>query len=309
MSSRGCLAASLASHSTALRSLSLAAILQAILLGIVQGLTEFIPISSSAHLIVVPWLLEPFTGIGDFGLSFDLALHLGTLVAVLAYFRTDWVRMFVAFVASVRERSIAGNSDRRLAWLLVLGSIPGGLAGLVGDELIGDFFHSPDAAHQPSAMVVIALLMMALAVALWLAERLARHGRSLTSLGVKDALLIGCAQALALLPGVSRSGSTITMGLALGLTRETAARFSFLLAAPIIAGAGVTKLLAALSDGSLANDGALFLSGFLSAALVGYLCIRFLLSYLQRNTTLVFVYYRFAAALLIIALAAIGYGG
>lgn len=280
---------------------------QAILLGIVQGLTEFIPISSSAHLIIIPWLIEPLTGIPDFGLAFDLALHLGTLAAVLGYFWEDWQRYVRAGVASLRERSLAGNHDRRLAWLLVIGCVPGGIAGLIGDQAIESYFHSPNASHRPQAMALIALLMMALAVCLWLAERWARHERGLEQITWRDALLIGAAQALAVLPGVSRSGSTITMGLALGLTRETAARFSFLLAAPIIAGAGAKQLLEALSSGQLAAQAGLFLAGFVAAAVVGYLCIRFLLRYLQSNSTLVFIVYRLVVGVALLALVAAGF--
>jgi undecaprenyl-diphosphatase len=284
------------------------AILQAILLGIVQGLTEFIPVSSSAHLIIVPWLLEPLTGIGDFGLSFDLALHLGTLVAVVGYFWSDWLRYLAAFVASVRQRSLAGDHDRLLAWLILLGSIPGALAGAFLDKYVEAVFHASDAPHQPIAMILIALLMMALAAVLWLIERRARHDRPLASVGLRDTLFIGCAQALALLPGVSRSGSTITMAMALGLTREAAARFSFLLGAPIIAGAGAKKLLDALEEGALTGQAGIFLAGFLAAALVGYLCIKYLLRYLQTRSTMPFVYYRWIAGMLIILLTVAGFG-
>ena len=284
-------------------------ILQAILLGVVQGLTEFIPISSSAHLIIVPWLLEPFTGIGDFGLSFDLALHMGTLVAILAFFWSDWLRYVGAFLASLRQRRIAGDHDRLLAWLIVMGSIPGALSGVLLDKYVERFFHEPNNPHQPAAMVGIAILMIALALVLLVVERLARFVRPLASIGVKDALLIGVAQALAVLPGVSRSGSTITMGMALGLTREAAARFSFLLGAPIIAGAGFKKLYDALSAGVLASQAAIFLAGFLAAAIVGYLCIKILLRYLQQNSTLMFVYYRLVVGLIIMALVAVGFGG
>jgi undecaprenyl-diphosphatase len=285
------------------------AVLQAILLGIVQGLTEFIPISSSAHLIIVPWVLEPITGIGDFGLSFDLALHLGTLVAVLSYFRTDWLRYFRAFVASVRERRLAGDHNRLIAWLLVIGSIPGALAGAFADDFVDSFFHSSDAAHEPTAMIAIAILLMALAAALWLAERFARHDRQFQTIGLKDALIIGCAQALALLPGVSRSGSTLTAGLALGLKREAAARFSFLLSAPIVAGAGGKKMLDVLSEGMAASEAAIFASGFLAAAIVGYGCIKFLLRFLQNHSTSVFIAYRLGLGLFILLLVAAGFGG
>lgn len=281
--------------------------MQALLLGIVQGLTEFIPISSSAHLIIVPWLLEPFTGVGAFGLSFDVALHLGTMVAVLGYFWQDWLRYLRALRDSLRERRLNGNHDRLLAWLLILGSVPGALVGALGDDAIEGFFHSANAPHAPAAMLIMALLMMALAVFLWLAERLARR-RTLGDIGVRDAIVIGCAQALALLPGVSRSGSTITAGLALGLNRESAARFSFLLGTPIIAGGGAKALLDVFEDGTLFSQAHLFVVGFLAAALVGYLCIKYLLRYLQTHSMLVFVYYRVFLGLLVILLVLAGYG-
>jgi undecaprenyl-diphosphatase len=284
-------------------------ILQALLLGLVQGLTEFIPVSSSAHLIIVPWLLKPFTGIGDFGLSFDLALHLGTLVAVVIFFWNDWLRYIKAFFASVLGRRIAGDHDRLLAWLLIIGCIPGVVAGALGDSFIESFFHPEgDAPHRSVAMVLLALLMIALAGLLWLAERMAKHVRGLESMTVRDAVYIGLAQATAILPGVSRSGSTITMGLALGLKREEAARFSFLLGAPIIAGAAAKKLLDALQSGQLASEVGIFICGFLAAAIIGYLCIRYLLRYLQRNSTYPFSIYRVFVGVLIIVLVAAGFG-
>jgi undecaprenyl-diphosphatase len=288
-------------------------ILLAILLGIVQGLTEFLPISSSAHLIIVPWLLEPFTGIGDFGLSFDLALHLGTLVAVLSYFWQDWLRYIGAGVASVRERGLGGDNDcahdRLLAWLLLIGCIPGALAGMFLDKHIESVFHAPNSPHQASAMLLIAFLMIIMAGALWLVDTFVRHFRPFAAIDLKDAILIGMAQALAVFPGVSRSGSTITVGLALGLTREAAARFSFLLGAPLIAGAGAKKLLDALQDGTLASQAGIFLAGFLAASITGYLCIKFLLHFLQSHTMMVFVWYRLLVAFMIIVLVAAGFGG
>lgn len=283
-------------------------IVQAIVLGIVQGLTEFIPVSSSAHLIIVPWLLEPLTGIGDFGLSFDLALHLGTLVAVLVYFRDDWLRYLGAGIASLRERRLAGDHDRLLGWLLVVGCIPGALAGMFLDSFVESFFHQPGSAHQSSAMLVLAGMIVALAVLLWLAERMARHVRPFSEIGWRDAILIGLAQAAAVLPGVSRSGSTITMGLFLGLQREAAARFSFLLAAPIIAGAGAKKMFDAVQEGLGASELAIFVAGFISALVVGYLCIRFLLGYLKSNSTMVFAAYRVVLGIVIVVLVLAGFG-
>jgi len=282
-------------------------ILQAVALGIVQGLTEFIPVSSSAHLVIIPWLLQPLTGIGDFGLAFDLALHLGTLVAVLVYFWRDWLRYVAAGLASIQQRRIGGDHDRLMAWLLLIGCIPGVVAGVLGDKFIEGFFHAANTPHAPTAMVVIALLMMALAIVMWLAERYARHQRAFQSLGLKDAVLIGLAQALAILPGVSRSGSTITMGLVLDLQRDAAARFSFLLGTPIIAGAGAKKLLDAFQSGDLSSEAAVFVAGFVSAAIVGYLCIAFLLRFLRSNTMLPFVYYRLLAGGAIILLVLTGF--
>lgn len=281
-------------------------ILEAIILGILQGLTEFIPVSSSAHLIVVPWLF----GWGDLAgnsLAFDVALHLGTLVAVLWFFSADWLRLLRAGVASLRERKIGGDPDRRLAWLLVIGCIPGAIAGALAEGQVEALFHQPDQPHRPAAMIGIAVMLAAAGAALLLADRLARHQRGLNSLGLQDALIIGCAQALALFPGVSRSGATITAGLALGLERPAAARFSFLLSAPIVAGAGLKSLwdvLQELQAGVMAPSGLIFfVIGFLAAAISGYLCIRFLLQYLQRNSTAIFAYYRWALAAVIVFVA------
>ncbi len=281
-------------------------ILQSIFLGIVQGLTEFIPISSSAHLVILPWLLgwkDPALT----SLSFDMALHLGTLLAVLWFFAGDWLRLLRAGLASLRERRIGADPDRRLAWLLVIGVIPGGLAGVLLESKIGEWFHAPNAPIRPAAMVIMGIIIALLGLALFVAERLARHGRGLASLSVKDALLIGLGQAFAVFPGVSRSGGTITVGLALGLEREAAARFSFLLGAPLIAGVGLKSLwdtYKALRLGTLTpNDALLIPIGFVAAAVSGYLCIRYLLRFLQKNSTDIFVYYRWALAALVILVA------
>ena len=282
-------------------------ILQAILLGIVQGVTEFIPISSSAHLIIVPWILHPLTGIGDFGLAFDLALHLGTLLAVLWYFWQDWLRYIRAGVASLRERSIAGDHDRLLAWLILIGCIPGAVVGALGDKAVEELFHDP--ANLTLALMIIAWGLIIMGIVLWLIDHYVKHVRGMDSLTLKDAILIGCAQALAFIPGVSRSGSTISMGLFVGLTRETAARFSFLLSAPIIAGAGsyqdaasdprLVYLLTRPASSWLASS---------SAALTGYICIRFMLTFLRSHSMLVFVVYRVVVGVLLILLLAAGYG-
>lgn len=281
-------------------------LLQAIILGIIQGATEFIPISSSAHLILVPWLFG-WNNPALSSLSFDVSLHLGTLVAVLSYFAADWVRLFRAGIASILERRIAGDPDRRLAWFIVIGTIPGAVIGALAESKVEELFHQPNQPIQTGALIAIAIFMAALGVLLWLTDRLARHEENLHEMTLKQVIIIGFAQALALFPGISRSGATITAGLGLGLKREAAARFSFLLSAPVVAAAGLKSLYDVFlgsEAGTLAQgDLVLFLAGFLAAAVAGYLCIRFLLNYLQKNTTVVFAYYRLALAIIVIVVA------
>ncbi len=281
-------------------------ILQAIILGIVQGVTEFIPISSSAHLIIVPWLFG-WTDASLTSLPFDVALHIGTLIAVLVYFATDWVRLIRAGIASILEQKIGGDPDRRLAWLVLIGTIPGGIAGVLAESKIDALFHQPGIPIKTSALIIMAVIIALLGAALYIADRLSRRGYNLKKYTLKDSLVIGFAQALAVFPGVSRSGSTITAALALGSERESAARFSFLLSAPIIAGAGAKsfyEIYKGMASGSIARaDLILFPIGVAFAAVSGFLCIRFLLRYLQSNSTRVFVYYRWALAALIIVVA------
>ena len=253
-------------------------VFQALVLGVVQGLTEFLPISSSGHLIIIPWLLgwenEVITS-----LPFDVSLHLGTLLAVLAYFANDWVRLFHAIVASVRERKIGADPDRRLAWFIIIGSIPGAVVGALAESKIEEVFHAPNAPLAFWAILAMALIIAALGFFLFLAERLAKHVRGMDQLKLSDALIVGAAQALAIFPGVSRSGATITAGLFIGLKRDVAARFSFLLGAPIIAGAGLKSVYDVVKEtqgGSLGTgDLFLYLIGFTSAAVTGFFTIRF----------------------------------
>jgi undecaprenyl-diphosphatase len=214
----------------------LTTLLRAIMLGILQGLTEFVPISSSGHLIIVPWLFQ-WDEPALISLSFDVALHLGTLVAVLGFFARDWVRLVRAAIRSITERKVGTDPDRRLAWLLVLGTIPGVIVGVAAESHIEALFHQPDQPIEAAAMIVMAGLIALMGALLFLADHLARHMRGMSDLTLKDSLLIGLAQACAIFPGVSRSGATITAGLAMGLKRDVAAKFSFLLSAPIIAGA------------------------------------------------------------------------
>jgi len=295
--------------------------IQAIVLGLVQGLSEFIPISSSAHLIIVPWLF----GWTDPGITFDVALHIGTLVAVLAYFWQDWVRLIRAAILSlmprqavataggggmstgVGPRSLTSNPDARVAWFIVLATIPGALAGLLGETKLDEMFHGATPAAQANGILVIGVVMILLAALLWVAERTARHIHSMEQLTLRQALGIGLAQAFAIIPGVSRSGSTITAGLFMNLKREAAARFSFLLGTPVIVGAGVKKAYDISKTGIPAGEQMAFFVGFLVAAVSGYFAIFFLLRFLQRNSTLPFIVYRIIIGLGLIALVLLGF--
>lgn len=245
-------------------------------LALVQGLTEFLPVSSSAHLILVPQLL----GWPDQGLDFDVAVHLGTLMAVVAYFRHDIVKLFLAWVASMTKRSM--TPEARLAWGVILGTLPAGLVGLFFKDYIEVYLRSP---------MVIAATTIIFGLLLWLADRRARLERSELSLGWQDFLVIGGAQAIALIPGTSRSGITITAGLLLGLTREAAARYSFLLSIPIIvlSGLGVTQDM--MSAASPVDWTALSL-GTAMAAVSAFVCIHYFLVVINRMGMTPFVIYR-----------------
>ncbi len=281
-------------------------LLQAIALGIVQGLTEFLPISSSAHLLLVPWLLNWESELLN-SLTFNMALHVGTLVSVLTYFANDLLRYIRAGIASIRERKIGNDPDRRLAWLLVLGAIPGGVVGVLAESKVEEIFHAPNEPLAQWAVIAVAVIIALLGALLFIAERAAKHVRGLSEINVRDALIIGFAQAAAVFPGVSRSGATLTAGLFLGLKRDDAARFSFLLGASIIAGAGIKSMYDVVTDtasGALTSEGlVLYALGFLASALTGFFTIRFLLRYLRTNSTDLFVYYRWALAALIIIVA------
>jgi undecaprenyl-diphosphatase len=281
-------------------------IFEAIILGIVQGIAEFAPISSSAHLIVVPWLFgwdDPALS----GLAFDVALHLGTLAAVVVYFRRELWVLLKAGLASVFQLRIGNDFDRKLAWLLVLGTIPAAIAGFLLEDVIDALFHAHGVDIPTWAMLTVAGLMAGLGLIMLLVEKLARHDRPLGDIRLDDAMAVGAAQTLALFPGVSRSGATITAGMALGFKRDVAARFSFLLAVPVTAGAGVKSLFdvwEGWQSGALVNsDLLLFLVGIVSAGISGFLCIHFLLRYLRRSSIMIFVIYRLAFAALVAAVA------
>jgi undecaprenyl-diphosphatase len=277
-------------------------VLQAAIVGLLQGLTEFIPISSSAHLELAPWIAgwESDGLVGS--LAFDVFLHLGTLVALLAYFARDWARYIGAWFASVRERRIGDDPDRRIAWLLVLATIPAAMIGFALEGLIEEAFHG----DSDGARLAIAGFLVIGALALWLADRLGSHRRELTDLTTPSALTIGLSQALALLPGISRSGATITAGLALGLSREAAARFSFLLATPITLGAGLYGSRRLLTEAHTGTEWLAIGVGFVVAAASGMLAIGFLLSWLRRRSVTVFSLYRVALAAVVVVLVLIG---
>jgi undecaprenyl-diphosphatase len=266
-------------------------LIHAAILGIVQGLTEFLPISSSAHLIVVPLLLgwrDPFIESS----AFDVMLHMGTLVALLAYFWRDLVALLRAFAASIRERRIGADPERRLAWLLVVSIIP---AAILGAGLEG-FFDENFREHW-EWIGIFALVGAAL---LWLGERRGVQSRALDGMSLRDAVVIGVAQAAALFPGTSRSGVTIAAGLFLGLTREAAARFSFLMAIPVIAGAGLWKARTLVGAGLQGAQVGQLVVGVAMAALFGFVAIAFLLRFLRSNPTTIFIVYRVAFAALIV---------
>jgi undecaprenyl-diphosphatase len=259
--------------------------LTAIFLGIVQGITEFLPISSSGHLA----LLEHFLKVEAGGLSFDILLHVGTLAALVAYFRSDWLAMGRALL----RPSPQNQGERYLFLYLVVASIPGALAGVLLEKQAETLFREPWR---------IALLLGSVGLLLLVGEKVARHHRAFDRVSIFDAVFIGLSQALAIMPGVSRSGITMTCALFLGFTREASARFSFLMATPILAGAGLHHLphwFKAPPEDLSKTAAAL---GFLAALVSSYLTIKYLLRFLQRHTFKPFAYYRLAAAALVLAL-------
>jgi undecaprenyl-diphosphatase len=257
---------------------------QAIVLAIVQGLSEFLPISSSGHLVLIPH----FFGWPDQGLAFDVAVHMGTLLAVLLYFRRQLLTMATAWTASVLRRE--HTRDSRLAWQILVATVPVGLAGLMFDDFIEANLRNP--LFVAGTLTFFGLLMYA-------ADRYSRGDKGEFDLTWPQAFAIGCAQALALMPGTSRSGITMTMGRAIGLTRSAAARFSFLLAVPGIAAAGAYEGLKLLTSPGPVDWGPM-LVGFLFAAVSGIACIHFLIRFIERIGLLPFTVYRLLVAALIV---------
>jgi undecaprenyl-diphosphatase len=265
---------------------------QALILGIIQGATEFLPVSSSGHLVLVPWLLEW----KEPGLTFDAVVHWGTALAVIIYFWREWLTLIQAVFQAIRQRSIA-NSKARLALLIIVGTVPAALIGYILKDFFEQMFSRPTAA---------AAFLLVTAALLSVAEWLGRRERDLEQITWLDALLIGLGQALAIFPGISRSGATIATGLARELKREPAARFSFLLATPVILGAGAFKILDLAQAGDLSSQVPTLIVGFLGAGIVGLGCIHFLLRYLQRRRLYPFAIYCAALGIISLIIAATG---
>jgi undecaprenyl-diphosphatase len=266
-------------------------VVQALIMGIVQGLTEFLPISSSGHLIVVPFLL----GIDDVflnSLAFSVMLHVGTVFALLGYFWRDWLRLVPAGLAAARDRSFRGDPDRRLAWLLAVSTIPGGIAALLFEDAIETTF-------RHVGLVAVTLLIGG--AILWLADRRDGERRTIAGLTFPIAVVIGAAQALALVPGISRSGISISAGRFAGLDRESAARFSFLMATPITAAAGLYEAWK-LVKGETGVELSLapLAVGMLAALISGLIAIHGLLRFLRTRSLDLFVWYRVGLAAVIL---------
>jgi len=261
--------------------------INAIIFGIVQGVTEFLPVSSSGHLVILHKYIS--LPIGN-ELIFDVALHLSTILAVILFFRKDVAKLFVSWI-----RSLAGKHDEysKLAWLIILGTIPAGLAGYMFDDLIEQEFRS---------VVIVAAMLVLVGLFFIYVEKIAKKSKELNNLGLKDALIIGFAQAGALIPGTSRSGITVLAGLWLGFKRHEALRFSFLLSIPVILGAFATKIpqviAVNLSEVNISLLSLAFASSFISAILA----IKYFLQFARKHSLNVFAYYRFILAILVLAL-------
>jgi undecaprenyl-diphosphatase len=265
--------------------------IEAVVLGIAQGLTEFLPISSSAHLFVISQLL----GWEDPGAAFTAVTQIGTETAVLIYFRKDLIRIISTWFRSLTDRSLRGHIDARMGWYVIIGTIPIVALGLIFTEQIETIARN---------LWLTAAMLAFFGVLLGLADKFGRQARPVSQLRTRDAIALGCAQALALIPGVSRSGATITMGLSLGLTREAATRYAFLLAIPAVLGSGAYEATR-ISNAAETSWGPIILATVVSFA-IGYLVIAWLIRYVSSNSYLPFVVYRLALAALIVVLLSLG---
>ncbi len=271
-------------------------LLQALIMGIVQGLTEFLPISSSGHLIIVPFLFgwtDPFIT----SLAFSVMLNIGTLAALLIYFWRDWFRLVPAGLAAIRDRSSRGDPERRLAWMLVTATIPAAITGFLLSDFIDRQFHGTG----PGTVGPVAVMLVVGAAIMWFADRVGGQDKGVEDVTFPIALGLGVAQTLALIPGISRSGISIAAGRFAGLGREAAARFSFLMAAPIILGATIFEVrkLVAGDAGVPVSPGPL-LVGVVASFVAGILAINVLLGYLRSHSLNVFVIYRLVLAAVVV---------
>lgn len=267
-------------------------VLQALIMGIIQGLTEFLPVSSSGHLLLVPYVFgwdDAFLT----SLAYSVMLHLGTLVALLVYFRDDWLRLIPAGLAAVRDRSFDGDPDRRLAWLLVAATIPAAVVGFLFSDVFEGGIREP-------ALVAVTLIVGGLI--LWLADGIGAESREVEDVTLPVATGIGLAQAVALIPGISRSGISISAGRLAGLGRPAAARFAFLMATPITVGAVVFEGRRLFTgEAGVQVDALPLVVGMLTSLIAGLAAIHFMLQYLRTRSLRIFVWYRFALAAMVIA--------
>jgi len=270
-------------------------LLEALVLGVVQGLTEFLPISSTGHLI----LTEELLGIPQdkFGLQFDAAIHLGTLTAVLFYFHATVRRLVIEWLASLRSRDWRSSPDSTLAWLLVIGTIPAAVAGALIESTAESELRDP---------AIVGVMLLVFCLPMVLAERSKPGERGIYSAGIKDAVLLGLAQSVALIPGVSRSGITISTGMLAGFRREEAASFAFLLSVPVIAGAGAKQIFDVLREDTAGAGADVYAVGLIAAAVVGYAAVAFLMHFLRVRSLLSFVGYRVVLGLTVLSLVVAG---
>lgn len=271
-------------------------LLHALVLGALQGFTEVLPISSSAHLILIPWLLKwP-----ESGLTFDVALHLGTFIALAVYFRSDITTMITSFFEAVTSRSLE-TPAKRLPFLIVAATVPAAVLGKLFEETVEQMFRS--------SPLLIAIFLILFGIILGVADIVGRKQLSLDEIRPASAMTIGLMQCLALIPGVSRSGITITAGLMLGFTRESAARFSFLMSLPVVFGAALLKTLHLAKHGIPPGEGMFMLVGIITSAITGYISVAFLLKFVQKRSMSPFVWYRVIAGGVILSALMSGFKG
>ncbi len=265
-------------------------IAQSIFLGIVQGLTEFLPISSSGHLNLIPWIFkwtENIKFMEEFEGSFDVALHIGTLLAIVLFFFKDWIELIKGGynLAVKKEKS----SNGKMFWYLVAATIPGGILGLLADKLLEDYVKT--------AYLLIAIVLIVMGIILYIADEKCKSKTTYENMNFKQTFLIGISQALAFIPGVSRSGITMTTGRLMGIDRESTAKYSFMLATPITVGAALYKLLSGAFTINLS-----FFIGILTSFIVGVIVIKFLLEYLKKGSFKIFAIYRIILGLVVIGI-------